>query len=542
MDHAAPPQGSIPPHRHLALLLEESAARCPDHVAISFNPLRWTYAELQARVRVLSQSLAGLGIQRGDRVALVLPNTPTYVLASYALLRLGAVVVNVSPGSQGGELLHILRDSGAVAVISLDVFLPGLYKVLPATAIRHLFITSVQGLEKKLPPPAQGPAPRLFEELLRPAPDAPPPVSAPAAIVQADDLAVLQYTSGSTGAPKGVMLSHRSVLASVAQIDAWMSEPIPPNSGVLCVIPFFHVFGMTIGLHLGIAKAYRLILVPRFDVLDLMPLIRLIEAERPVSFPAVPTLWAALLTNPALKPEALAGIRVPSSGGAPLPEWVQEKFRALTGRPIYEAYGLSEAAGATHCAPFPDGAPSGSIGRPLIATSARLVDPEAGEREVPAGEIGELVVRGEMLMTGYFGDQSSALSGKALRDGWLHTGDLARRDAGGFYYIVDRKDDLILCSGYNVYPSEIEAVLLQHPAVKDAVVVGAPDRLRGQLAIAHVVLKEGASASADELLQLCRDNLSQYKVPRRVVFTDRVPRNPAGKTLRRELREREPAG
>jgi long-chain acyl-CoA synthetase len=214
---------------------------------------------------------------------------------------------------------------------------------------------------------------------------------------------------------------------------------------------------------------------------------------------------------------------------------VQERFRALTGRPIYEAYGLSEAAGATHCSPFPDGAPAGSIGCPLAAIQARLVDPEAGEREVGDGEVGELLVRGETLMSGYFGATDSALSGKVLRDGWLHTGDLARRDAAGFYYIVDRKDDLILSSGYNVYPSEVEAVLLRHPAVKDAAVVGVADRLRGQLPVAHVVIKEGASVTSDELLQLCRENLSPYKVPRRVVFAERVPRNPAGKTLRREL-------
>lgn len=533
---------TIPAHRSLAHLLADSAQRHPEHIALSWSDKSLRYAELQARVVVLAAAWSALGIGRGDRVALVLPNTPTYVMAFYALMRLGAVAVNVSPGSQGSELAHILRDSGAIALVTLDVFLPGLYKALPGSAVRHLFITSLQGLEKRLPLPEGVPPPRPFEELLRP--PGGPAQPAPAEIaVGADELAVLQYTSGSTGVPKAVMLSHRGVLASVAQSDVWMSERQPPNVAVLCVIPFFHVFGLTIGLNLGIAKAYRLILIPRLDALDLVPLIRLIEAEKPVSLPAVPSLWAALLSHPGVTAEVLRPVRVPSSGGAPLPAWVQEKFRALTGRPIYEAYGLSEASGATHCAPFPEGAPLGSIGRPLGAIEARLLDPSDadGEREVPPDQpdaVGELVVRGEPVMMGYF--QNPELTARVLRGGWLRTGDLARRDADGFYYVVDRKDDLIITSGYNLYPSEIEAVILRHPAVKDVAVVGVPDRLRGQVARAHVVLKEGAAVSADELLALCRDNLSPHKVPRFVVFTDSVPRNPAGKTVRKGLRDPAP--
>ncbi len=283
------------------------------------------------------------------------------------------------------------------------------------------------------------------------------------------------------------MLTHRNLLASVRQSAIWMNAAELPNAGVLCVIPFFHVFGMTIGLHLTIAKGYRLILVPRFDALDLMPILRLIEAERPLSFPAVPTLWAALMSHPLVKKESLASIRVASSGGASLPEWVQRKYRELTGLPIYEAYGLSEAAGATHCSPFPQGGPLGSIGRPLSAVAAKLCDPSDPEREVSDGEVGELAVRGEVVMRGYFGNPT--LTDKVLRNGWLYTGDLARRDAEGLYFIVDRKDDLIITSGYNVYPSEVEAVLSRHPAVADVAVSGRADRLRGQVVIAHVVLR-----------------------------------------------------
>lgn len=518
-----------PASQHIGQLLERSASRHPEFVALRFSDLELPYAALASRVRAAAAGLAGLGIRKGDRVALMLPNTPTYVIAFYALMRLGAVAVNLSPGSQGTELAAILADSGAVALISLDLFLPGIFKVLSTSPLRHLLITSVQGLEKKLPPPPSGPAARSFDELLRTADDA------PAETVHASDLAVIQYTSGSTGRPKGVMLSHRNILASVAQTDAWMDAPLTPNAGVICIIPFFHVFGLIIGLHLTISKGYRLILIPRFDALDLMPLAQLIERQRPISLPAVPTIWAALVSHPGVSAEALAAIRVPSSGGAPLPAWVQERFKALTGHQIYEAYGLSEAAGATHCAPFPGGAPLGSIGRPLSGITARLVDPATGAGEVAPGEVGELLVAGDPVTPGYW--RAEALTQQVLRDGWLATGDLARCDAQGLYYIVDRKDDLIITSGYNVYPSEIESVLAQHPSVQDVAVVGVADRLRGQTIRAHVVRKPGAEVSSDALLEHCRENLSQYKVPRSVIFTDRVPRNPAGKTLRRDLRD-----
>lgn len=312
-----------------------------------------------------------------------------------------------------------------------------------------------------------------------------------------------------------------------------MNAPETPNAGVLCVIPFFHVFGMTIGLHLTVAKGYRMILVPRMDALDLMPILRLIETEKPLSFPAVPTLWAALLSLPGIKAESLQSLHVASSGGASLPAWVQDKYRALTGLPIYEAYGLSEAAGATHSASFPGGSPLGSIGKPLAAIEARLADPSDPSRDVAKGEVGELWVRGDVVMRGYLGQDAE--TARVLQAGWLKTRDLARCDGEGNYYIVDRSDDVIITSGFNVYPSEVESVLSKHPAVQDVAVFGREDRLRGQVVIAQVVLRSEQNATAEELAQLCRDNLPDYKVPRSILFADRVPRNPAGKTLRKAL-------
>jgi long-chain acyl-CoA synthetase len=512
---------------NLGQLLKTTAQRSPGAIALTINDADIPYAAVRQRVTALAGHLASLGVAKGDRVGLMLPNTPAYVFAAYAALELGAVTVNISPGNQGTELAQILRDSGTKALVCLDVFLPGVYKVLAGSPVEHLLVSSVQGLEKKLPVPPGVPAPRALDALFQPGP------KAPEVAVGADDLAVLQYTSGSTGAPKGVMLTHRNLLASVAQTRAWMTGDEPPNAGVVCMIPFFHVFGLSIGLHLSVAKGHRMLLVPRFDALDLLPLAQLIEKHRPYSLPAVPTLWAALLLMPGMGTEKLSSIRVATSGGAALPQWVQERYREMTGRTILEAYGQSEAAGATHCAPFPGGAPPGSIGKPLSRCEVRLVDHETGEREVPRGEVGEIVVRGETVMRGYW--QNDALTQKALRGGWLHTGDLARCDTAGFFYVVDRKDDLIITSGHNVYPSEVEAVLARHPAVKDVAVTGVADRLRGASIVAHVVLQEGVTATRDEVLKLARENLPEFKVPQTVKFVETVPRNPVGKTLRRKL-------
>lgn len=368
---------------------------------------------------------------------------------------------------------------------------------------------------------------RLLEDLLKPGPSVEPVAVGP------EDHAVLQYTSGSTGRPKGVVLTHGNLLASVAQVREWMTADEPPNAGVVCMIPFFHVFGLTIGLHVSVAKGHRMLLVPRFDALDLLPLAQLIEKYQPYSLPAVPTLWAALLLMPGMTKEKLASIQVASSGGAALPKWVQDRYEALTGRKILEAYGQSEAAGATFCSPLDGSAPQGSIGKPLGRVEARLVDLETGLKDVAVGEVGEILLRGEPVMRGYW--NNAQLSHEKLKDGWFHTGDLARKDADGFFFIVDRRDDLIITSGYNVYPSEVESVLARHPDVKDVAVVGVPDRLRGATIAAHVALKEGATSTRDDLLRVCRENLPDYKVPQTMKLVDVVPRNPIGKTLRREL-------
>ena len=446
----------IPIHRFLV----DTVAKYPDHVAISFNEVQIPYKELNARVNKFALALREAGVEKGDRIAFLLVNSPTYVIAFFAVLKLGAIVVNLSVGIQGEELIRCLNESGARAVVTLDLFAQNLYKVIKNTGVKTVILHSVIGLERKMRLEEGAPQPQLFPEVLASARSA----EEPAAQISPGDVAVLQYTSGSTGAPKAATLTHSNIVASVLQSETWMGIEGAGNAAVICIIPFFHVFGMSACLLISVLKGYRMVLLPRIDLMDILSLMKTIETYRPISFPAVPSLWAAILSLP---PQAarnqLSSIQVATSGGAPLPTWVHERFEELTARRIVEAYGLSEASSATHFIPYPRGGPRGSIGVPLPDTEARIMDLQTGARECPVGEIGELVVKGPQIMQGYWNNKS--LTSRALRNGWFYTGDLARMDQDGFFYLVDRKDDLIISSGFNVYPSQVEEVLKRHPKI-----------------------------------------------------------------------------
>ncbi len=363
-----------------------------------------------------------------------------------------------------------------------------------------------------------------------------PSADEPAVRVSPTDVAVLQFTSGSTGAPKAATLTHANVIASVLQADAWMGDQHAGNASVLCVIPFFHVFGLSASLLVSVLKGYRMILLPRIDPLDILSLMKINSTYRPISFPVVPSLWAAILSLPAemLKPQ-LSSVQVATSGGAPLPAWVHERFEDLTGRKIIEAFGLSEASGATHFLPFPHGGPRGSIGLPSPDTEARIMDIETGQKECAVGEIGELLVKGPQIMQGYWNNPS--LTALALQNGWLYTKDLARMDEEGYFFLVDRKDDLILSSGFNIYPSQIESVLEKHPKVKDVAVIGIPDRIKGQAVMAVIALKEGLEGSREEFLRYCKENMPDFRVPKVILFRPEIPRDPAGKIQKKVLRQ-----
>jgi len=512
--------------------LGDTAAKHPEYLAMTFNDQHTTYAELLEKVNRFATILCNQGVRKGDRVALILVNSPTYVIGFFAILKLGAIVANVSVGVSGDELANCLNNAGAKTAITLDLFAQNLYSVIQKTAVENVILHSVFGLEKKIVLEKGMPAPQIFADLMAQAADA----EKLDVQVFPEDVAVLQYTSGSTGTPKAATLTHANLVASVYQSDSWMGVTGAGNAAVLCVIPFFHVFGLSACLIVSVCKGYRMLLLPRMDAMDILSLTKMLETYKPISFPAVPSLWNAILS---LSDEAarlqLSSILVATSGGSPVPAALHERYQALTGKRMLEAYGLSEASSATHMSPYPAGAPVGSIGVPLPDTQARIMDIETGERECQPGEIGELVVKGPQVMRGYWNHDELTVA--QLRDGWFYTRDLARVDEDGYFYLVDRKDDMIISKGFNVYPGQIEDVLKQHPKVKDAAVIGIPDRLKGQAIVAVIALREGVHTDKDELLKHCKDHLPDYRVPKAILFQEDIPRDPAGKLLRRILRQ-----
>jgi long-chain acyl-CoA synthetase len=518
----------VPVHHFLLQTVE----RHPEDTAITFNEMHYTYKVLNERVNRFAHALLALGVEKGDRIAFLLVNSPTYVFAFFAAMKLGAVGVNISVGIQGEELARCLKGSGAKVVVTLDLFAQNVYQVIRATEVKSVILHSVFGIEKRMEVKEGLPQPLIFQELVASIESA----GEPKTQVSAGDTAVLQYTSGSTGAPKAATLTHSNLVATLTQSEAWMGVAGAGNAAVLCIIPFFHVFGMSACLLLSVMKGYRMVLLPRMDLMDILGLMNTLETYRPISFPAVPSLWAAILSlPPEVARKHLTSVQVPVSGGAPLPRQVQERFEELTGRKIIEAYGLSEASSATHMTPSPRGGPWGSIGMPLPDTDARIMDMETGERECSVGEIGELVVKGPQIMQGYWGDKD--LTSRSLKDGWLYTRDLARMDRDGVFYLVDRKDDLIISSGFNVYPGQVEDVLRRHAKVKDAAVVGVSDPVKGQAVLAVIVTREGMAENREEILDYCRDTMPDYRVPKTILFRKEIPRDPAGKLLRRVLKE-----
>ncbi|MFH2130716.1 MAG: long-chain fatty acid--CoA ligase [bacterium] len=512
-------------------ILIRTAARYPDHIATTMNNLDITYGELNRKVNGFAHALAGMGVKKGDRVALLLPNSPTYIIAFYGITKLGAIVVNLNVMSHGHELVTFLTRSGAEIVVTLDLFLNNVVQVVEETPLRGIVIHSVLNQEKEIQRNAACPEILILNDLV-----AANPAGEPDPVCRPDDVAVLQYTSGSTGLPKAAVLTHRSIVSNVAQINCWRPVPKQENPAVLCIIPFFHVFGMTICLHLSIYNSFRMVLYPMFDWSNILNILNDIKRYRPVSFPAVPALWAALVSHNEADQYDLSAIEVATGGGAPLPDWVQEKYHQLTGNRIAQAYGLSEVSSSSHITPFHGKITHyDSIGLPLPGTDVRIVDVDTGEKECPVGAVGEMVIKGPQVMQGYWNDPDRTR--EALRDGWLYTGDLARMDEDGYFYLVDRKDDLIISRGFNVYPSDIETVLKQHPAVLDAAVIGTPDKMRGEAIVAYVVLREGLKVENRELLDRCRDQLPAYKVPRYIRFRNEIPANRVGKPLRRVLRE-----
>ncbi len=532
------------PEKPLYFLLAEAARRFPHQVGAEFLGKRLPYAELWQETRRFAAALTSLGLQKGDRVAVMLPNSPQFMIAFYGTLLAGGVVVNTNPLYTPRELAHQLKDSGARFLVLLDLLWPRYAEIADEVPTERVITTGVQdylpfpknllypllmkrqGKWTELP---EDPRRRDWRTLLRETPpfepeDEPTP----------DELALLQYTGGTTGTPKGAMLSHRNLMANVHQVLAWAPGLEPGKEVMLGVLPFFHVYGMTVAMNFGVALGAKIVLLPRFEVHQV---VQAIERHRVTLFPGVPTMYVAFNTFPGIEKRNIRTIKVCISGAAPLPVEVQERFEALTGAKLVEGYGLSEASPVTHCNPIYGERKKGSIGLPLPGVDAKVVTPEFAD--LPQGEAGELAVKGPNVMLGYWNRPEETKA--TLVDGWLLTGDIARMDEEGFFYIVDRKKDMIIAGGYNIYPREIEEVLYQHEAVKEAAVAGVPDPYRGETVKAYVVLKEEYKGKVTEkdLEAFARERLAAYKVPKLWEFRDELPKTAVGKILRRTLREEE---
>jgi long-chain acyl-CoA synthetase len=526
--------------------LINAAKSFPEKTAIHFMGKEMTYKELYDEALSFAGYLQQIGISKGDRVAIMLANTPQSVISYFGVLMAGGIVVQTNPLYTERELEYQMKDSGAKAIITLDILYPRASKVMPQTNLQHIIVTAIKDY---LPFPKNLVYPfiqkkqygivvnvkhegntHLFKEIVK---------IKPKKLVEYDfdfeeDVALLQYTGGTTGSPKGVMLTHRNLVANSSMCTAWLYKSKPGEESVLGIVPFFHVYGMTIIMILSVMQAYKMIILPKFDALTTL---KTIQKQRPTLFPGAPTIYIGLLNHPDLKKYDLSSIDSCLSGSAPLPVEVQEEFEAITGGKLVEGYGLTESSPVTHANFLWDRERiKGSIGVPWPNTEVRIISMDDGE-DMPVGEIGEIIIKGPQIMKGYWNRPEA--TEETIKDGWLYTGDLGYMDDKGYFYVVDRKKDMIIAGGYNIYPREIEEVLYEHPDVLEAVAAGIPDPYRGETVKAYVVLKEGSQITSDDLNKYARKYLAAYKAPRLYEFREELPKTAVGKILRRTLVEEE---
>ena len=531
----------LPPET-LPGVLAGAVARFGSRPALDFFGRKWSYAELGDAVERAAEGLRRLGAGPGVRVGLCLPNCPWFVVAYFAALRCGATVVNYSPLCAEEEMAAQARDSGTAIMVSLDLdpILPRVLSLLDRddVPVRHVVLSRfadalpiVKGFAFRLlkgrsiakVPGGDGRITNILALI-----DAPPIAAAPA--VAPDDVAVLQYTGGTTGLPKGAMLTHANLCANLRQINAWFTSAREGEDRTLAVIPFFHVFAMSVAMNASLAGGAEIVMLPRFDWALVQAALR---RTKPTIFPGVPTLFKAVLDKGATK-EELASVHTCIAGGAPLPAQVREDFERLSGCTIREGYGLTEASPVCFCNPAEGEGRPGTIGLPLPGVRAEIRDLTTGAA-LPPGERGELCVAGPNVMAGYW-DRPDATRDVLGEDGFLLTGDVGIADPDGYVTLVDRMKDLILVSGFNVYPRNVEEAIYRHPDVVAATVVGMPDPYRGEAPVAFVQLRPGATLDAAGLTAFLRDKLSSVEMPRRIEFRDELPRTLVGKLSKKELR------
>ncbi|MCL6638973.1 MAG: long-chain fatty acid--CoA ligase [Firmicutes bacterium] len=506
-------------------LLDDAVTAYPDRAAVIFAGNELSYRKLGEMVDRLAAALVALGVQKGDRVSVMLPNCPQLVAAYYGIIKAGAVVVQVNPMYMERELEYQLNNCGSEVMIILDSFYPRLQNIKRKLPLKHVITTG--------PSPGTGKVEGCLwlEELL--ARNEPEPPVVP--VAPGEDLALLQYTGGTTGIAKGAMLTHFNLVANTMQTrEALAGLAGMGQETVLVALPLFHVYGMTIGMNLSVSLAATMVIMPRFEI---DAVLRAINDYRPTLFPGAPTMYQAITGHPRVKEYNISSIKACISGSAPLPPEVARRFEELTGGRLVEGYGLTEASPVVTVNPLRGANKKGSIGQPLPDTDCVIVNLDTGTKELSPGEIGELIVRGPQVMKGYWNMPEETAN--SLRDGWLYTGDVAKMDEEGYIYIVGRKKDMIIASGFNVYPRDVEEALYEHPKIAEAVVMGVSDLYRGESVKAFIVLKDGETATEEEIIQYCRERLAAFKVPQFIEFREQLPKTIVGKILRRVLVEEE---
>ncbi|TCS96663.1 long-chain-fatty-acid--CoA ligase [Hazenella coriacea] len=531
------------PRITLTQFLIDAATEFPERDAIEFLGKRISFRELLDEAYRFANVLKSLGVRKGERVSLMLPNSPQAVIAYYGSLIAGAVVVQFNPLYMERELEHQLNDSESETMVCLDLVYNKVRHVRKQTQLKRVIVTS---LKEHLPFPKNwlysiktlldGSYQKIsydettlsYSQLMQKA----LPNEIDISDQSPEDLALLQYTGGTTGLAKGAMLTHSNLVANAIQSVAWMYKGKRGQEKVLGALPFFHVYGMTVVMNFAISIGATMILVPRFDRHQIL---KIINQKKPTYFPGAPTMYVSLINEPDIRKYDLSSIVACLSGSAPLPVDVQEKFEELTGGLLIEGYGMTETSPVTHANLIWDRVKNATIGLPWPDTDARIVDPSTKE-VLEIGGVGELQVKGPQVMKGYW-NRPDETKEMLQEDGWLSTGDIATMDEDGYFYILDRKKDMIIAGGLNIYPREVEEVLFEHPAIQEAAVVGVPHKYRGETVKAFIVLKSGKKVTEKELDKYCRKKLAAYKIPRIYEFRTELPKSSIGKVLRRVLQD-----
>ena len=514
----------------VAEALERSAKEFPDKPALIFLDKVITYKKLNEMVNQFGNWLIQNGVKQGDKVAMLMPNMPQIVIASHGAWRVGAVVVMNNPLYTDHELEHQLTNSESTVLVTLDLLAPRMIALKPRTPVKKIVVARIMD-HLDVPPPKDliEPTENVIEwmDILKSSSAKDPGVK-----VSFNALGALQYTGGTTGVSKGAMLSHSNLSCNVQQIAAWFFPTFRRGEIMgLGVLPFFHVFGLTAVMNYMLWMGGTTVLVPRPEP---EAMLATIQKYKVTFFPAVPTMYVGLLNYPQLAKYDVSSIQGCFSGSSPLPLEIIKGFEAKTGAQICEGYGLSETSPVATINPLGGKTKTGSVGLPVCDTLIKIVDLDEGVKELPVGTEGEICIKGPQVMGGHYNMPEE--TAKVLKDGWFYTGDIGKFDDEGYLYIVDRKKDMIIASGYNIYPRDVDEVLFAHPKILEACVIGIPDSYRGETVKAFVVLKPGECLTAEDVITFCKEKLAKYKVPTAVEFIDALPKSGVGKILRKELR------